>query len=236
MEIILEWLASELARGQDQVQPMPWSLKRIHRLVVTSATYQQSSSTIADPSSTSPGLLSWQRDPENQWLSRMNRQRLDVEPWRDAMLAVAGNLDMTLGGPAIELDLPTNVRRTLYGKVGRDEQNDMLRLFDFPPPTSHSPARDATTTPLQQLFVLNSSFIEAQASLFSKRLQTEWPQESLSEQLNRCYQQLFQRNPTEQELRLGQQFLTDGAGTINLSRWPLYVQSLFGLNELLFVD
>ena len=213
-----------------------WSLKRLHRQLVTSATYRQSSSVTrsALPAPSSALAL----DPDNQLLWRMNRRRLDIEPWRDAMLDVAGNLNDALSGPALNLDLPMNRRRTLYGKVGREEQNDMLRTFDFPPPTSHSPARDLTTTPLQQLFVLNSSFVAGQAETLVARLSAETADASPRERLVRCYQLLFQRVPHDDELQLGEQFLTNSAtgGEVDPNRWRLYIQSLLGLNEFLFVD
>ena len=154
------------------------------------------------------------------------------------MLVLAGNIDDTMGGPATELDLPSNRRRTLYGKVGRDEQNDLLRLYDFPPPTSHSPSRDATTTPLQQLFVLNSEFVEEQARVLADRLHREANQSSSGDQIARCYQILFQRLPTEEETRLGEGFLKQSGDNVasESSRWIQYIQSLLGLNELFFVD
>ena len=229
---LLEWLAAELAEPHASLN---WTMKRLHRLLVTSATYRRSSSARDGSSASGASSASLQLDPENHWLSRMNRRRLDVEPWRDEMLAVAGNLDDTLGGPAVELDLPTNFRRTLYGKVGRDEQNDMLRLYDFPPPTSHSPSRDATTTPLQQLFVLNSDFVHAQSMTFAARLN---PNHSTREKIRSCYQFLFQREPGDVEIRMGEAFLepSPSAGASAPNRWPLYIQSLFGLNELMFID
>ena len=196
-----------------------WSLKRLHRQLVTSATYRQSSSV------TRSALT---LDPDNHLLWRMNRRRLDIEPWRDAMLAVAGNIDHALGGPALNLELSTNRRRTLYGKIGREEQHDMLRTFDFPPPTSHSPARDPTTTPLQQLFVLNSPFIDAQAAAITAQLTDA----STADRITAVYHRLFQRPPTANELRLGEAFL----GPATPERWRSYVKSLLGLNEFLFVD
>ncbi len=235
---LLEWLAAETADDGGRQSPRNWRLKRLHRLLVTSATYQQSSDTRPTASGPTASSRSNQLDPDNHWLARMSRRRLEIEPWRDVMLAVAGNLDVTMGGPAAELDLPTNTRRTLYGKVGRDEQNDMLRLFDFPPPTSHSPARDVTTTPLQQLFLLNSEFVDSQSGKLTARLHADRPDSTSLEKIVACYQYLFQRNPSEVEIQLGERFLTlpDTTQTPGERRWPLYIQSLFGLNELLFVD
>ncbi|MEK6260322.1 MAG: PSD1 and planctomycete cytochrome C domain-containing protein [Planctomycetota bacterium] len=241
---LLEWLSGELVgraergtRSAEQGASEPrWSLKRLHRQLVTSATYRQLSIAVhsALPAPSSALAL----DPDNHLLWRMNRRRLDIEPWRDAMLAVAGNLNDAQGGPALNLDLPTNRRRTLYGKIGREEQHDMLRTFDFPPPTSHSPARDATTTPLQQLFVLNSSFVAGQAEALVALLNAETADASPRQRLARCYQLLFQRAPREDEIQLGERFLTDSTigGAVDPNRWRLYIQSLLGLNEFLFVD
>src|SRR5205823_13600085 len=126
-------------------------------------------------------------DPDNRWLWRMNRRRLDVEAWRDAMLAVAGNLSLERGGAPQDLGDPTNRRRTLYGTVQRRELNDLLRLNDFPDPTAHSPGRLPTTTPLQQLFVLNSPFIQQQAAGLARRLKAEAPRGAES-RIQRAYQ------------------------------------------------
>ena len=241
---LLDWLSGEVvgsaergARSAEQGASVPrWSLKRLHRQLVTSATYRQSSSVTRSALPAPSSALA--TDPDNHLLWRMNRRRLDIEPWRDAMLAVAGNLNDSLGGLAVGLDQPTNRRRTLYGKVGREEQHDMLRTFDFPPPTSHSPARDLTTTPLQQLFVLNSTFVTGQAETLVARLNAEAADASPRDRLVRCYQLLFQRAPRDEELQLGERFLTDPAtsGAVDPNRWRLYIQSLLGLNEFLFVD
>src|SRR5438128_3783707 len=94
-------------------------------------------------------------DPANQLYWRMNRRRLDVESWRDALLAAAGNLDPAVGGPPTDLNAAGNHRRTLYGAVSRHDLNGLLRLFDFPDPNLTAEKRPVTIVPLQQLFVLN---------------------------------------------------------------------------------
>ena len=228
---LLDWLARELVGNTSlpaACSGASWSMKRLHRVMVTSATYRLASSAPA---------LALATDPDNQFLSRMNRRRLDIEPWRDAMLAVAGNVDDRMEGAGTELDQLANRRRTLYGRIGRDEQNDMLRIYDFPPPTTHSPSRDITTTPLQQLFIFNSDFVEQQATLLATQL-LEPADATLPQRVERCYQRLFQRSPNAEELKLGERFLGDAAGgnAGDLDRWRWYVQSLFGLNEFLFVD
>jgi hypothetical protein len=139
-------------------------------------------------------------------------------------------------GAGTDLDQPVHVRRTLYSRISRDEQSDMLRLYDFPPPTTHSPSRDITTTPLQQLFVLNSGFVEQQASSLAQRL-LQQPNVSTKDRIEQSYQRLFQRAPRSEELQLAERFLTLNADKVpEADRWRRYLQSLFGLNEFLFVD
>src|SRR5262249_10566683 len=138
-----------------------WSLKWLHREIVLSTTYRQSSRHDRAKAG---------RDPENRWLWRGPRRRLGVEAWGDAVLSGGGSLDGRLGGASGDLSKPDNVRRTLYGTVKRRELDDVLRLHDFPDPTTHSAARTPTTTPLQQLFVLNSPFMRQQAQALARRL------------------------------------------------------------------
>ena len=95
-----------------------------------------------------------------------------------------------------------------------------------------------TTTPLQQLFLLNSEFVDSQSVKLAARLHADRPDSTTSEKIVACYQYLFQRNPSEVEIQLGERFLAlpDTAQESDGRRWPLYIQSLLGLNELLFVD
>src|SRR5690606_21506668 len=124
-----------------------WSLKWLHREIVRSATWRQSSVHEATYGQT---------DPDNRLLWRMNRRRLEAEVWRDAVLAVTGELDLERGGPSQKLGDPENRRRTIYGVVSRQKPADLFRLFDFPDAKVHGEQRQLTTTPLQQLYLLNS--------------------------------------------------------------------------------
>jgi hypothetical protein len=204
-----------------------WSLKWLHREIMLSATYQQSST---------PDAEKFKADPENRWLGRMSRRRLDVESWRDAMLAAGGDLDLRVGGPPVDLGDAANQRRTLYGSVARRELNDMLRLYDFPQPEFHSPKRDVTTTPLQQLFVLNGPLIQRQSELLVQRIGINEPVASDAELVARCYRLLFARPPTERELLLADEFLGSTNGPARAECWRQYVHVLLGLNEFMFVD
>jgi hypothetical protein len=200
-----------------------WSLRWLHREIVLSAAYRQSSAHDAAKAAA---------DPDNRWLWRMNRRRLEVEAWRDAMLAANGTLDRTVGGRSRELADPGNVRRTLYGTIRRRELTDLLRLYDFPDPITHSPGRIPTTTPLQQLFVLNSPFLQQQAEALSRRLAGEVP-EGAEDRIRRAYALLFGRSPREKEFQLGLAFLEQGQPD---QAWRSYAQALLASNEFLFVD
>ena len=212
---LLEYLASEfVAHG--------WDLKWLHREILLSATYRQSS--VFRPEADAA-------DPANHLLWRMNRRRLDIEMWRDATLAATGQLNLTIGGPSQPVDDLSNVRRTIYAKVEREEMNGILRMHDFPEASSHSPRREHTTTPLQQLFVLNSPWMEKQADDLWLRLK---PIESDDDRIAACYRLLYARIVTESELEIAHMYL---AGETNAERrWKDYLQALLGLNEFHFVN
>jgi hypothetical protein len=203
-----------------------WSLKWLHREIMLSAAYQQSSR---------PSAKAMAADPDNRLLSRMNRRRLEVEAWRDGILAAAGTLDPQVGGAPQELRLPENLRRTLYAVVTRRELDDLLRLYDFPDPTAHSPARFATTTPLQQLYVLNSAFIGKQAAALAARVRKDCP-DDLPGQVSLAHQLLFGRPATPRELELSRQYLERSGSPASDTAWNEYAEVLLARNELIFVD
>ena len=165
----------------------------------------------------------------------MNRRRLDVEAWRDAMLAVTGSLDRSVGGPPQDLADAKNHRRTVYGTVKRRELNDLLRLHDFPDPVGHSPNRVPTTTPLQQLFTLNSPFMQQQADTLVRRLGREAGSDTES-RVRLAYRLLYGRTATDAQLRLAQDYLTPPAAGAGDTMWVQYAQVLLGSNEFVFVD
>ncbi|MDA1229175.1 MAG: PSD1 and planctomycete cytochrome C domain-containing protein [Planctomycetota bacterium] len=211
---LLEYLACEFVAHD-------WDLKWLHREVLLSSTYRQSSAFREDAANI---------DPANEFLWRMNRRRLDIEMWRDAMLAATGKLNPETGGPSQPVEDLTNVRRTIYARIEREEMNTFLRMHDFPEASSHSPKREPTTTPLQQLFVLNSAWIKQQADDLWQRLKSI---ESADERIDVCYQLLFSRNVTVRERDLARAYLDDDQSD---AVWELYLQALLGLNEFHFVD
>jgi hypothetical protein len=172
---LLDWLAAELRDGGQ-------SLKAIHRLIVTSAVYRQSSCDDA---------ASARLDADNRWLWRMNRQRLDAEELRDSVLAVSGELDPTMGGPGFELfrfkddhspiydhtapgvlDRRGSHRRTVYRFVVRSVPNSFLECLDGADPNINVPVRSATITALQALALLNDAFMVRQSRALARRLES----------------------------------------------------------------
>jgi mono/diheme cytochrome c family protein len=208
-----------------------WSIKQLHREIMLSATYRQAS-----------GFREscYQRDPGNRLLWRMNLRRLDVESWRDAVLAISGSLDRTVGGPPANLNSPDNRRRTLYASISRHDLNGMLRLFDFPDPNLTSENRVVTTVPMQQLFVLNSEFMVRQSKLLAARLEKEKLSDDAAK-IERTYRLLYGRGPTELESRVGLSFIQGGAAAspaaeVKLTAWEQYAQALLCANEFMFID
>lgn len=219
-ELLDDLTARFIARG--------WSLKWLHREIVLSAAYQQ----VSVPDARSQSI-----DPGNRLLWRMNRRRLEVEAWRDAMLSASGILSGDLGGPPQELTDVKNRRRTIYATVKRRELSDMLRLHDAPDATVHSPTRVPTTTPLQQLFVLNSPFMQQQSAALMRRLKADVPRDPEA-RIRRAYLLLYSRPATEKQVKQAIDFLTAGkpGAVISDAAWEQYAQVLIGSNEFLFVD
>ncbi|MCZ2343989.1 MAG: DUF1553 domain-containing protein, partial [Bacteroidales bacterium] len=173
-----------------------WSLKKLHRLILTSAVYQQS----ADHPHPETGRLS---DPENRLLWRGTVRRLDAEQIRDAVLATSGELDLHAGGPGSASSVP---RRTIYTKILRNTRDPLLDVFDAPFWFSSASSRDITTTPVQSLFLINSQFMLQRAAAFSRRLAKEEPSND-SARVTRAYRLAFGRNPTEAETEAALQFV-----------------------------
>ncbi len=211
-----------------------WSLKKLHREILLSATWQQSGCHWPAQSASADLEKAFDIDPDNRLLWHMPPRRLEVEAWRDAMLAVSGTLDAALGGPSTELADAANRRRTLYGFISRHELNPLLRLFDFPDANITSDERTITTVPLQQLFVLNSDFMIGNAKALAARLTKSDSDDTA--RIRRAFALLYARDPTDQELRLGLDYLAKQDTDGKLTRWEQYTQALLASNEFMFVD
>ncbi|MCA9436559.1 MAG: PSD1 domain-containing protein, partial [Candidatus Omnitrophica bacterium] len=149
---LLDWLARDFIDSG-------WSIKALHRRILLSSTYQQSSQ---------PSELAIETDPDNRWLSHQNRRRLEAEAIRDAMLQVSGRLDTSLGGPPYsEISTP---RKTLYFKTVRSDRTSFNMLFDAADPTAIVTRRIDTTVAPQALFLLNNPFVLETAEAMAKDL------------------------------------------------------------------
>jgi mono/diheme cytochrome c family protein len=188
---LLDWLAGRFVQDG-------WSMKKLHRLILTSKTYQQSS--LAPPDA-----AALQKDPDNRLLWRMTPRRLDAEQIRDAMLAVTGKLDRTVGGPSVEFKEP---RRSVYLKWLRNTKEPLLDVFDIPDGFTSSARRNVTTTATQALFMINSPLMIQQGGTFADRLHKD--NTTTDEQkLERAFRLAFARSPSSKEALIARKFLAE---------------------------
>lgn len=201
---LLDWLA-------DWFVSEGWSLKKLHRLIVTSGAYRQASTGPAEESQLTDAI---RIDPGNRLLWRMNIHRLSFEEMRDSMLAASGQLDRSIGGkPADLFAAPFPVRRTLYGLIDRQFLPGTLRMFDFANPDLHIPQRSDTTVPQQALFLMNHASTLQQARALAKRVaESSSGDDSHAAIVASLYQQVLQRSPSAQQLSNAVAFL-ESAGT-----------------------
>jgi hypothetical protein len=205
-----------------------WSTKSLHRLILLSATYQQSSE--AQPAEV-------KADPDNRLLSHVNRQRLDFEALRDTLLDLGGKLDLKVGGLPVDIDTaPFSVRRTIYGLIDRQNLPGVFRTFDFANPDTSNQGRFHTTVPQQALFLMNSPFVIEQARNVAQRPEVA-KAASAEEKIQALYRLILQRRAQAFELDLGEKFLAAQAKTgAKLSPLERYAQVLLLSNELCYVD
>jgi hypothetical protein len=219
---LLDWLAwTFMEQG--------WSIKHLHRLIVLSAVYRQASD---------DNLQSAAIDPENTLLWRMNRQRLELEPLRDALLAVSGHLDDRMGGLAVDLTKrPYPPRRTVYGFIDRQNLPGLYRAFDLASPDTATLKRHTTTVPQQALFLMNGAFVLEQARAFATRPDVVSQKDDRA-RIDRMHRIAYGRPADAEEIELGLAFLRSAADgkTEPLSPWMQYAQVLLLANELAFVD
>ena len=183
---LLDWLAQRFMDSG-------WSLKAMHRLMMLSETYQQTSK--PPESALTKGR---EIDPDNRLLWRMNAHRLSFEEARDAWLRGAGKLDLTLGGRPLGLFASNNTRRTIYALVDRENLPAVMRTFDFANPDLSIPQRSETTVPQQALFGMNHPFVVQQARTLMAQPEIKMAQGEAK--VRAIYEQLFQREPTSDEL------------------------------------
>ncbi|MBI3851571.1 MAG: DUF1553 domain-containing protein [Verrucomicrobia bacterium] len=224
---LLDWLATEfMARG--------WSLKAMHRLILLSSTYRQS---------TKPNPHALTIDASNRMLWRFPPLRLEAEPIRDAILSVSGKLDLKMGGPGFDLFEPNDNyvkvynskkefgpadwRRMVYQSKPRMQLDDTFGAFDCPDAGQIAPKRNASTTPLQALNLLNSSFMLQQSGFFAERLKQEAGNDPKA-QARRAFWLAFGRESTKSEVAASVKLIKE-------SGLSIFCRALFSANEFLYV-
>ncbi len=225
---LLDYLAAYLIENG-------WSLKSLHRLIVTSATYRQESRPREDGQ---------RLDAANRLLWRKSPLRLEAEELRDAMLSVAGQLNPQVGGPPFE-DFKTFTqnsqfyemldpvgheyhRRTIYRTWLRSGRQSLLDVFDCPDPSTTAPRRAVTTTPVQSLALLNNSFVLRMADGLAERVRGD-AGDDVPSQTRQAFVLAYSREPTGPELDVATRFVASHG-------LPALCRVLFNSNEFLYVD
>ncbi len=236
---LLDWLAGEFVRGG-------WSSKHLHRLIALSSTYRMNS--IHRPAAA-------QFDPDNRLLWRMNRQRLDAESLRDALLAAAGQLDLTMGGTLVpwknaeyapeDTVSSSSRRRAVYLPIVRDRVYDVFTTFDFANPSVATAQRTPTVVAHQALFFLNSPLVKDQARHLASAVAAHAGPDQ-RERITAAYRRILGRSPSLHEIARARQFLATvptgsatasaGPGADPLGAWTALCQALFASNEFLYVN
>jgi len=190
---LLDWLAVEMSDRN-------WSLKEMIRLLVSSKTWQLSST---------PGKLAMAADPDNTWLSHAHVRRLEAEAIRDSMLSASGTLQDQLYGPPVGGNAP---RRSVYVQVIRNRLDPFLRSFDFPEPFSATGRRSATNVPAQSLMLMNDSQIRAAARNWSNQVLKE-NGATAEDRIHQMFLTAFGRQATSDEIARIETFLQSSTAT-----------------------
>ncbi len=214
---LLDWLANRFIEDG-------MSLKKLHRRIMLSATYRQSSQVSRE---------TFDKDPENRLVGRFTPRRLEAEAIRDAILAVNGQLEPTPGGPAG--DDFTIRRRSLYVQTARWQRDSYANLFDAANPDSSTEKRVTSTVAPQALLLLNHPWMQEQARHLVERLLREKPNDNIG-RIERAYQLLFSRYPREAERVVSQSVIASGDPTVANSGWIDLAHLLLCSNEFIYID
>jgi hypothetical protein len=234
---LLDYLAAEFVRSG-------WSIKALHRLIVTSAVYRQASA---------PSAEALRVDPDDRLLSWYPLRRLDAEALRDGLLAVSGELDGRMGGPyvptrrrsdgRVDVDEQQNGarRRAVYLQQRRTQVATLLELFDAPAMASNCSARTTSTVPLQSLTMLNAEFVRARARAFAGRLEREAGADADS-RLTLAFRLAAGRGPTAEERAAAHRFLAAQQALYAAEKggarrsWTDLCQMVLASNAFLYVE
>jgi hypothetical protein len=237
---LLDWLATEFVR-------QGWSIKKMHRLMLLSHTYQMASR--------SDDAKAAERDPQNKLLHRMPIRRLEAECIRDAILAVSGRLDRTQFGPGVMPHLTPFMagrgrpgqsgpldgagRRSIYINVRRNFLTPFFMAFDYPTPFTTIGRRSVSNVPAQALALMNNPFVVEQAGRWAQRVLAV-PDRTAAQRVADMYVTAFGRPPTEEELKESLEFVTEqgrqhGAGN-EAKAWADLGHVLLNVKEFIFIN
>jgi hypothetical protein len=206
---LLDWMATTFVEGG-------WSIKKMHKKILLSATYRQTANPNSNPlvvqkSSADPMKI----DAANKLLWHANLRRLDFECIRDSMLLLSGKLDRSLGGRAVNItDEPYSYRRTIYGFIDRDKLSEFQSQFDFADPNMANSIRGSTIVPQQALFFMNNPLAVEVARNVNARAEMA-KATSDDERVTQLYRIMYQRSPTVRERQIAREFVMRIAGYID---------------------
>lgn len=225
---LLDFIASRLIKDD-------WSLKRMHRLIMNSSTYQMASD-IDFPESAQYAV----QDPDNRLLWRRTRRRLEAEPVRDAVLSVGGGLDTMIGGKAPDVNAD---RRAVYLPINRAALYEMFSTFDYVETANHIEQRPTTTVPHQALFLLNNPIVHKQATAIANEVIADF--ETPQQRVEAIFRLLYARQPSEAELSRSLDFIAAAEAELagvqalpqrTLQAWSALCRSMIAANEFLYID
>jgi hypothetical protein len=234
---LLDWLAQTFIDSG-------WSVKSLHRTIMLSRVYRMNSQR-------SDAAL--EKDPSNELLTAFPRRRLDAEAIRDTMLLLGGNLDLTPGGEhpfppqstwkftqhnPFKALYETN-RRSVYLMTQRIQRHPYLAIFDGADPSTSTPVRLTSTTPLQALYLLNDKFVHEQAAGLARRLLDMQTDDTM--RVQHAWRLMFGRTPEPEEISAALNFLTNARTELTeadaeSSAWQSLIRSLIRLNEFVYID
>ncbi|MEX1230500.1 MAG: DUF1553 domain-containing protein [Planctomycetaceae bacterium] len=234
---LLDWLAVEFAESG-------WSLKQLHRLILSSSAYQMSTTFRADYDDV---------DPENKWLWRMNRRRLEAEAVRDAILVVSGELDPQMQGSLLPtanrayVTSTANVnpvvydtnRRSIYLPVVRSALFEMFQAFDFADPSVLNGQRESTTVASQALFMMNSPFVAEKSLALAEEILAA-PDLTPEQRVTQLFERILGREPTADEITGSLQYINDYTQSTSdssaITGWQSFCRVLIASNEFLYIE
>jgi len=214
---LLDYLAHQF------IEEFNWSIKDMIQFIVTSKTWQQASQ---------PSAQALQVDPTNRLLSHAHLRRLEAEAIRDALLAVSGKLDLKMYGRAVDGKSP---RRSVYVRVQRNSLDPLLRVFDFPEPTTAVGRRDVTNVPAQALTMMNDPLVHGYAQHWAQKTVQDTSLKTREQRLQKMFQTALGRPVSTDELKQMGAYLDDSEQADEVVQWTNVAHAIFNFKEFIYI-